>query len=154
MARSEVSLSAMTMGQLVLLTGSSHRTVRKRLHEIEPVRREKRAIYYDPRKALPLIFQPAEQGADELSRERAKLARVQAEAQDLKNAETRGHLLQHEDVVARWQELILRCKDRLRALPSKLRRRVRKLNQGDERAMLAIVDEALSELARDVFTGA
>lgn len=52
-------------------------------------------------------------------------------------------------MVARWQQILLALKERLRAIPSKARKRIRKLTRKEERVLLALVDEALSELATD-----
>ena len=87
-------LSQLTTNQLAELTGSTNRTVKKRLADVPPVRVTAHASYYSPREALPAIYlgDPSASDSRELTRERVRLAREQADATALKNAQARREL--------------------------------------------------------------
>jgi len=78
------------MTQLRQLTGCSQPTLKKRLGGLEPSARDGRTIWYEAREALPRIFGV---GGLDLTSERARLASEQADAQELKNALSRGELV-------------------------------------------------------------
>lgn len=56
-----------------------------------------------------------------LTGERARLARAQAEAQEMKNAQARGELVAAEDVTRAWSDLLRTVRSRVLAVPSRLR---------------------------------
>ncbi len=142
----KMDLRELTMADLARVSGSTHKTIERRLRGLAPLRRDGRGIFYDPQKALPLILTNPE--PDELYRERARLARVQAEALAIKNAEERSDLLDYDEVMKAWElGMVPHVQGVLRGLPAKMRRRVRKLTAQDERVLARMVEDALSELA-------
>ena len=64
-------------------------------------------------------------GGDEhvltLTGERARLARVQADAQELKNATSRGELVPAAEVERTWGDMLRQVRARILAVPSRLR---------------------------------
>jgi phage terminase Nu1 subunit (DNA packaging protein) len=111
-------LSRFTISQLADMTGRDAATVRKRLDGLEPVKVDGRARWYDPRTALPRIFGDGE-GLD-LTAERARLAREQADGQALKNAELRGELVPGSDQAVALIALATSSSARLQAVPAKV----------------------------------
>lgn len=57
----------------------------------------------------------------ELTAERARLAKAQADAQELKNAQARGDLIRAEEAERAWSDLLRQLRSRLLALPTRLR---------------------------------
>lgn len=88
-------------------------------------------------------------GGGDLVAQRARLAREQADAQEMRNAVARGELIPRGDVVAGMQGMIANARARLLAIPSKAAPLV--AVEADPRAVQAIlgalVEEALYELA-------
>ena len=56
-----------------------------------------------------------------LTGERARLARAQADAVELKNATARGALVKAEDVTRAWADILRTVRSRVLAVPSRLR---------------------------------
>jgi hypothetical protein len=75
-------LSRFNLTQLRALTGHAERTLRKRLGDLAPIAQDGRTVWYPARAALEQIYLGE---ALDLSRERARLARAQSEAQEAKN---------------------------------------------------------------------
>lgn len=86
----KADLSRLSITQLGELTGRARETIRKRLNGLKPVAKDGKTIWYAPREALPLLFK---KGGLDLTDERARLAKEQADAQELKNAISRGDLV-------------------------------------------------------------
>ena len=59
----------------------------------------------------------------DLDRERARLAKEQADGHELKNAKERGELVRAEDVVREWQGIIRTVRSAMLSVPSRCRRR-------------------------------
>lgn len=59
--------------------------------------------------------------AVQLTVERARLAKEQADAQALKNAALRGELVKAEDVGRTWSDLLRKLRSRILAVPARLR---------------------------------
>ncbi|MGV8939798.1 MAG: terminase small subunit [Allorhizobium sp.] len=86
----------------------------------------------------------------DLNTERARLAKEQADAQELKNAVTRGESLDAEAVAQTWESIIAEVRSAMLAVPGRLRRRA---GSALDSAAISLVDheirEALSALADD-----
>ena len=94
-------------------------------------------------------YRLGELGGLDLTAERARLARVQAERQELALARERGALLEAGDVQAVWEQYIAHCRARLLALPDTAAPRVVSLDvRGAADILRELVYEALTELAR------
>ena len=139
-------LTILTLTQLSELVGRKPHTVRRRLDGLPPVRTNGRTRYYNSAAALELIY--LTETAD-LSRERARLAKAQSFAQELKNQETEGRLLDRDEVIETSSARIVAAKSKLRAIPKKLRTRIPGFTVAMARMVLEQIDEALTELARD-----
>ncbi len=79
---------------------------------------------------------------------RARRENANAALAELELGERRGALLRRDAVVAAWQEIILMCKEKLRAIPSKAESQLGLTGQ-QRRRLLEVIDEALQELATD-----
>lgn len=82
-----------------------------------------------------------------LTSERARLAREQADAQALKNAERRGELLQAAEVSRVWGDTLRGLRARLLALPSRLRADLPHLSASDVALIDREMRNTLQELA-------
>lgn len=83
-------LSRFSMTQLMEMSGRARETVRKRLAGLKPCASDGKTAWYSAREALPRLFN---QGGLDLTAERARLAKEQADAQELKNALSRGDVV-------------------------------------------------------------
>lgn len=81
-----------------------------------------------------------------LTGERARLARAQADAQELKNANLRGELVKAEDVSRAWSDILRGLRSQLLALPSRIRGELGHLTPADVARMDRLVRDTLAEL--------
>jgi phage terminase Nu1 subunit (DNA packaging protein) len=107
-------LSQLSITQLADLTGRDADTIRKRLDGIEPAKVDGRTRWYRTREALPRIYE-----ALDLSAERARLAREQADAKAMENAVSRGELIPKPDVETAMLAVTSPIALKLDGLPSK-----------------------------------
>jgi hypothetical protein len=84
-------LSRFNLTQLRALTGHAERTLRKRLGDLAPIAQDGRTVWYPARAALERIYLGE---ALDLTRERARLARAQSEAQEAKNRRDSGEWIE------------------------------------------------------------
>jgi hypothetical protein len=89
----KADLSRLSITQIAELTGRAKETVSRLLRAagVSPADQDGRTLYFDPRVALPVVFEVG-QGLS-LDAERARLAKEQADAKAMENAVTRGELL-------------------------------------------------------------
>ncbi len=80
-----------------------------------------------------------------LTGERARLARAQADAQELKNAALRGELVKADEVERRWSDILRNLRARILAVPSRLRG-VLDLSPGQVQRIDRELRDALAEL--------
>lgn len=83
----------------------------------------------------------------DLAEERAKLAAAQTEERELKNAELRRELVRASEIRAEWSRRTLTWKERIRAIPAAATVHVAGFTKPMARALLALIDETLGELA-------
>lgn len=86
-----------------------------------------------------------EESALNLTAERARLAKEQADAQSLKNAVLRDTLVDAGEVERKWADVLRQVRSRIMAVPSRLRQ-ARGLAASDVAAMDAELRAALAEL--------
>lgn len=113
-------LSRLSVSSLAELTGYDRRTIRLRLKRepaIQPVERDGRTVWYPAREALERIYLGE---SLDLTRERARLAREQADAQELKNRQARGELVPGDQIESAWVALMSGVRSRLLSVPSKV----------------------------------
>ncbi|WP_210878076.1 terminase small subunit [Roseovarius autotrophicus] len=84
-----------------------------------------------------------------LTGERARLARAQADAQELKNASLRGELVKAEDVAREWADILRGLRSQLLAIPSRLRADLGHLTAAD----VAQIDRALRDVLTEIGGG-
>ena len=82
-----------------------------------------------------------------LATERARLAREKADAESMKNARSRGDLLDAKLVERTWAEILRDVRSRMLAVPNRLQQRVAHLTASDTQEIDAEIREALEALA-------
>jgi len=143
-------VSRLTVNQLEELTGRSHRFVKRRLAAagVRPIGEDGRSRIYPAQAALAAIFVGAADRLD-AAQERAALDRARREAAELELALKRRQVLDLDEVVHHWSGMAATCKTTLRALPGRMHQTVPGFTKGMARRLLALIDEALHELASD-----
>ena len=140
-------LDHVTLSELETLTGFTRRTVRKRLAGLKPIRSSGRALYFDPREALPRLYL-GQEGSLDLSQERAWLARAQREQLDLKMAEARGELISADRVSRQGARRAIRVRDALLRVATRVAPRIAmKAQQVCQDEVLREIREALTALS-------
>lgn len=86
----------------------------------------------------------ADQAAN-LTAERTRLAKEQADAQAIKNAKLRGDLIEAKEVERGWSDLLRKLRAHLLAIPPRLRQTL-ELSAADAEVIDRAVREALTEL--------
>lgn len=87
-----------------------------------------------------------EEQALTLTGERARLARAQADAQELKNATLRGELVSASEVERAWADILRGLRSQLLAMPSRLRADLGHLTAADVAAIDRQMRDLLTEL--------
>lgn len=77
----------------------------------------------------------------DLTQERARLAKQQADGQELKNAQLRGELVAREDVVRGWQDILRRVRSGMLAVTSRVRQEISTIDA----AQAAIIDREIRD---------
>ncbi len=138
--------------KLAALTGKSWRTIQRRLTAagIEPQIRGK-AHLFNSVAALQTIFEvDRDSGELDLSAERARLAKLQADRIDVDLRVRRGELLERDHALDEFGGLVSNARARLIQLPYQLRAVVPQTCGGAvEAATRRVIYEALAELARE-----
>lgn len=143
----KADLGLLSQSQLAFITKRAPATVRKCLDGIEPAKEDGKTRWFEPWEALPRIYGAGE-GLD-LTSERARLAKEQADAQEIKNAQLRGELIPQADVETMVVSLASGTAQRLRGVPSKaaaLAHAAETIAEA-EQVIRREVDAALEELA-------
>ena len=115
-------MSEMSISELSALTGFTRETVGKRLADI-PHTAAGNAKRYDPRQALPALYEAAAGGGNaqtNLMVERAKLAATQRQKLELEIGVMQSRLLEAGVVEATWSGMTTAARARLLALPYRL----------------------------------
>jgi phage terminase Nu1 subunit (DNA packaging protein) len=111
------------MRQLAELTGIEYRTVARALKPLVPTPGKQRALLYESRDALPLLYGEVKgkhKNDLELQQERARLARAQANVTEIQEAELRGQVVRAEVAIAHWQNLVSISRAKLLSMPAKI----------------------------------
>lgn len=88
-----------------------------------------------------------EAGVLDLTTERARLAKEQADGHELKNAVARRELVAREEVVRGWADILRKVRSRILSCPSRIRSRLPHLTVHDGEVIDAELREALTELS-------
>jgi Phage DNA packaging protein, Nu1 subunit of terminase len=78
----------------------------------------------------------------DLTEQRARLAKEQADATALKNATTRGELVKAEAVAQEWEGIVAEVRSAMLAIPGRIRRRA---GSAFDAAAIALVDQEIRE---------
>ncbi|MGR3464074.1 DNA packaging protein [Limimaricola sp.] len=85
----------------------------------------------------------------DLTRERARLAKEQADERELRNASLRGDLVSAEDVKREWANVIRTVRSKILAVPSRVRQSLAHLTPHDVEAIDTELRRALEDVAHD-----
>jgi len=133
------------------LTGFTYRTVKKRLSNLKPEKEGKSHIF-NSEEALPLIYNKGKPDNEvlDLTKERARLAKEQADRLELQNAESRGQLIPADLVAKTWAKETIAFKTKMRAIPSKVALKVVASDDLFEvqEILTVAIKEACDELSR------
>lgn len=116
-------MSDVTLRELAGLAGFPIDVLRIRLRGLPTKPGPRNAALYDSVAALRQIFiGDATASADDLdlSQERARLAKAQANITEMQEAELRGELVRSGEVIAHWQAIITNAKTQLLGLPRRI----------------------------------
>ena len=133
------------------LTGFTYRTIKKRVSSLVPEKQGK-SLVFSSDEALPLIYNNGEAESEvlDLTRERARLAKEQADRLELQNAESRKQLIPAELVTTTWQQIIFAARQKFLGMPSKLSRNLHAAESVAEVSDLlkSEIYEIMNELSR------
>lgn len=85
----------------------------------------------------------------DLTRERARLAKEQADERELRNATLRGELVEAEAVRREWSDVLRGVRSRILSVPSRVRQSLPHLTAHDVERIDGELRRALEEAARD-----
>lgn len=85
----------------------------------------------------------------DLTAERARLAKEQADAQALKNAQLRGELVHSDAVQAEWTDMIRLMRSNMLAVPARCRQRNNGFGPAETDLIRREITEALEAIAND-----
>ena len=151
-----MSLRYMSINQMAEITGVDRRTIKSRLAELDPVKKDGRAFLYDAHKALALALGmggTSESQTDKLLKE-ANLRRESAAADklEIENAKTRGELVAIEDVARTVGKEYTYVRASILSMPAKLAKPI--AMEDDPSVCMSMikkeVDEILNHLQADV----
>lgn len=147
-----------SLTQLEELTGVTFKTLKKRLKNVEPVRKVRNTLLYESRDAMPAIYQVDSPDAWNLNKERAKLAAAQAKKAerdikraDIEIAKLRGQLVNIQEFEAEYSRILTAFKDKVLAIPAKVCKVVTKCNEEPQnyKTLTDACYETLSELSQE-----
>lgn len=143
-------MSLENLHRLHELTGLGHRTLQGRLKPLTPVK-DGRALLYETKDALPLLYGLGDAARLDPQAERARLDCARADLAELDLARRRGELLPTAEVSAAWAGQVAIAKGRLLAMPARIAPgmiRCRDLRSA-ERLLRDALYTVLTELAND-----
>ncbi|MEN0059591.1 MAG: hypothetical protein AAGB31_12200 [Bdellovibrio sp.] len=168
MANPKDDLSRVTINQIEKLTGSNYRRIVKILSDsgIQSVGKDGNAIYYDPKKALPAVFEsmgyrtrqqsPIPDDVDD--EEVAKLLDLQIQNARLAREKTRklmieidilsGKYVLSTDVERVWSNIVIAAKAKLRSIPGRMAPHL--IKKEDPIEIEATLDKEINEALEDL----
>lgn len=128
MSRQLIDLSRMTINQLSEVTGSSFRTIKKKLAGCEPAKTEGRQVFFETQKALRLIYlsnEAKEGNSVELELldpqlQKARLDKARTEKVELEIEVLKGSLIPADQVEKAWSDLVIAFRAKILSLHSKI----------------------------------
>lgn len=126
----------------------SHRVTAKRLQAIQPCETKGRNKYYLMADAAPCLLQVDSPDDLDLTQERARLAKAQADKTELQLDVDKGKLIPAELVEEIWSNVITAVRARLLALPSKVSPMLALASEAEmESELQAQIYETLTEMS-------
>lgn len=112
----------LNLQEIEQLTGFTFKTIKKRLQSagLKPVRKKGKATLYDTYELLPALYKKQSSDAEQLTLERARLAKVQAEKVKVETSRLLGKLVDKEEWCKDWSAMIVDFKNKLLSLPLKV----------------------------------
>lgn len=160
MSRNKADLAYVTLNQLSTLTGMTYRTLKKKLADVDPAEDEEgNTLLYRPAEVLPVIYGvvnaegaeiQAETKSYDIWKERARLAKFQADKAEIEVNTLRGNLIPAEQIEVSWSKMVSAFRSRILGIPAKLA--IRAAAEGEvkvvEQMLKTECNEALSELSQ------
>lgn len=131
-------LIELNLRQLEDLTSFTYKTLKKKLVDVKPSKIENRGNFYSLKDVLPYLYQNKEDGSLDLSEERARLAKAQAEKTEYELQKMKRELLPSEEVETLWQKYISNIRSKILLLPNKVSRDLKGLE--DEKEIEQIIE--------------
>ncbi len=139
----------LTITEIEQLTGITFKTIKKKILNLEPCRREGSKIFYHSHQALGAVFSVPQDDKLSLQHERANLAKVQAKKQELEYQILKKSVVNADEVIDEYSKRVVAAKNKFMAIPTKLGARYRAFsNPADlEEEAEQLIHEALKEMA-------
>jgi hypothetical protein len=141
-----------SLSEIEALTGITFKTIKKRIGELKPSNIDGMSHLYDTRDVLPLLFlqnQDSISNAEDLTRERARLASSQADKTEIIVAQMRGELIDASSLAEALNRLFTNIRAKLLALPTKTAPSVTGLETFEiESVLKEQIYETLEEISR------
>lgn len=149
-----MSLRYLSMSQLSEVAGIDRRTVKDRLANVKPFKKEGKAIIFDATVALPVLFGYSagnENVLEQIKEQTLRLEKAKADKIELELEERRGQVVAIEDVAKAVEKEYTYVRSTILSIPSK-RAKVLALESDPQvvRSLLEQdINEALSHLQAD-----
>lgn len=149
MTTARKSLRLLNVSQIAEVLGISTATASARLNAegVEAAEIRGRVKVFDAPTALRALLVGS--GGLDAQQERARFDRARSEAQEMKNAQRRGELVEGSAVVRTWSAKAVIVKNRLRALPAQAAATIPGVTPAVAKKLAVLVDRALTDLADD-----
>ena len=110
----------LNLRELEELTGFTFKTLKKKLYGIAPAKKDTHGNFYALKEILPSLYLTKDDGSLNLSEERARLAKAQAEKTEYELGRMKEELLPANDIETLWVKYIVNVRSKLLLLPKKL----------------------------------
>lgn len=112
----------LNLQQVEHLTGITFKTLKKRIQAagITPTQEKGTATIYDTRVLLPALFQRSSNNVEQLSIERARLAKAQRERIEIEIERLKGKLVEKEEWYKDWYSMLVDFKNNLLSISLKV----------------------------------
>ena len=117
----KAEITEYSLSQLEQLTGLTYRPLKQRLGKLAPIRKDGRTCFYDAREAIRhLLFGKDGETVLDLTKERAKLTRVQTEKTELEVEKMKGEMVDAREVESAYVRLAHNCKTKILTVPNRI----------------------------------
>lgn len=141
----------LNVNQLSKLTGVDRRTIDRRLKGLAPQKNGNRVKLYDAKIALKKILNPGGSGLD-LTQEKARLSKLQADKVQLEVSKLRGELIEVKQVKEQAFNSGRRVRDRILNIPSRISHEL--AAETDPFKVEVLLTQALTEALLELCGGA